>query len=389
MNDHLSAKWIQKYNDRDAIYQQAIVAEPLKERVIYGEDKGRKKVHILVTNYVAKEDARSEMERISNNYGKREYFDELIKMCDEINMDTALHLVRITDYKEVIDKIPEGAIILALCDGSDVDGVPGPSVTRYLEEKGIAYFGCDDIFMVNTTNKSEMKDKFIANNVSTAKFVYVTPTSPITRQSIKHMTFPLFVKASDSYGSMGLSKDSVCHTFEECEKQIRVMQESFENIIVEEFIDGAEYSLLIIGDSRFPDSQEEIFPPAERVFDEEIPEDERFLSYRLVWELGGENYKYAAVQKDSEVLMDLAKRAYDSVGGNGFGRIDVRRRDATNEYFVLEVNANCGIGYDASSAQILKLKGKGIAYLVERVLSIGGNFPSKKNTNNLLKTRDK
>jgi len=328
------------------------------------------------------------MERISNNYGKREYFDELIKMCDEINMDTALHLVRISDYKEVIDDIPKGAIILALCDGSDVDGVPGPSVTRYLEERGIAYFGCDDVFMVNTTNKSEMKDKFIANNVSTAKFVYVTPASPITRQSITHMTFPLFVKASDSYGSMGLSKDSVCHTFEECEKQIRVMQESFENIIVEEFIDGAEYSLLIIGDSRFPESQEEILAPAERVFDDEIPEDERFLSYRLVWELGGENYKYAAVKKDAAILMDLAKRAYDSVGGNGFGRIDVRRRDATNEYFVLEVNANCGIGYDASSAQILKLEGKGIAYLVERVLSIGGNVPSKK-TNNLLKNLNK
>jgi len=382
MNDDLSAPWSMKYNDRDAIYQQAIAAEPLKERVLYGEDKGRTKVHLLVTNYVAKEDSRSEMERISNNYGKREYFDELIKMCDEIHMDAVLHLVRITDYKEVIDQIPKGAIILALCDGSDVDGVPGPSVTRYLEEKGIPYYGCDDVFMVNTTKKSEMKEMFIANNVATAKFVYVTPNSPLTRESMKHMTFPLFVKASDSYGSIGLSKDSVCHTFEECEKQVQVMQHTFENVIVEEFIDGAEYSLLVIGDSRFPDSQEEVFPPAERVFDDDIPQDERFLSYHLVWELGGEKYKYAAVTKDSDLLMDLAKRAYDCVGGNGFGRIDVRRRDATNEYFVLEVNANCGIGYDSSSAQILKLRGKGIAYLVERVLSIGGNDPSKKSHGN-------
>jgi len=43
------------------------------------------------------------------------------------------------------------------------------------------------------------------------------------------------------------------------------------------------------------------------------------------------------------------------------------------------VNANCGVGYDSSSSQILKLGGKGICYLIERVLSIGGNDPSKKN----------
>jgi len=59
--------------------------------------------------------------------------------------------------------------------------------------------------------------------------------------------------------------------------------------------------------------------------------------------------------------------------------VEFYSRDATNEYFVLEVNANCGIGYDSSSAQILKLGGKGIAYLVDRVISIGGNDPSKKN----------
>jgi len=327
MNDHLSAPWKQKYNDRDAIYKDAINALPLQNRVIYGEDKGRPKVHLLVTNFVAESDnVRSEMERISNNYGKIEYFDELIKMCNEINMDAVLHLVRMSDYKEVIDQIPKGAVILALCDGSDVDGVPGPSVTRYLEEKGIPYCGCDDVFMVNTTKKYDMKKKFMANGVSTAKFVYVTPDSPLTRESTKHMTFPFFVKASDSYGSMGLSKDSVVHNFEECEKQVKVMQKTFENVLVEEFIDGAEYSLLVIGDSRFPDSQEEVFPPAERVFDDDIPEDERFLSYRLVWELGGEKYKYAGVKKDSELLSDLGKRAYDCVGGNGFGRIDVRRR---------------------------------------------------------------
>jgi len=386
MVENMSSNWEEKIltYDRDAIYREAKEAKPLENTVIRPPvDKGRPKViprvHVLVPNFVTEEEVRSEMERISHNYGKREYLDELITMFDEIQRDAILHLVRMSDYKEVVDQIPCGEVVLNLCDGADVDGVPGPGVTRYLEDKGIPYCGCDYLFMEGTTSKYSMKEKFMQDGVSTARFVLVTTEKPLRREDTVLLQYPLFVKAADSYGSIGLSKDSVCHTFEECEAQVKKMQETFETILVEEFIHGAEFSLLVIGDSRFPDSQLEVFPPAQRVFDANIPPQERFLSYKLVWEDGGVAYKYEAVDKDSDILMDLAKRAYDSVGGNGFGRIDVRRRDTTNEYFVLEVNATCGVGYDASSAQILKLGGKGACYLLERVLSIGGNDPSKKN----------
>jgi len=382
MVENMTPSWEEKIltYDRDAIYREAKEAKPLETTVIRPPvDKGRPKVHVLVPNFVSEEEVRSEMERISHNYGKREYLDELITMFDEIHRDAVLHLVRMCDYKEVIDQVPRGEVVLNLCDGADVDGVPGPGVTRYLEEQGIPYFGCDYLFMEGTTSKYSMKEQFVRDGVSTASFVQVTAENPLKRENMLHMQYPLFVKASDSYGSIGLSTDSVCHNFEQCEAQVKKMQETFDSILVEEFIHGAEFSLLVIGDSRFPDSQIEVFPPAQRVFDANIPPQERFLSYKLVWEDGGVAYSYQPVDKDIEVLMDLAKRAYDAVGGNGFGRIDVRRRDATNEYYVLEVNATCGVGYDASSAQILKLGGKGACYLLERVLSIGGNDPSKKN----------
>lgn len=209
------------------------------------------------------------------------------------------------------------------------------------------------------------------------------------------MKFPLFVKALDSYGSIGLSKKSVCHTYEACEAQVKEMQQTFEQVLIEEFIDGAEFSLLVIGDSTRPGAPLDVFPPAQRVFDPTVAEDERFLSYHLVWEEGGTRYKYMKVDKDRELLMELARKAYECMGGNGFGRIDVRRRytdqpaalltlskrDATGEYFILEVNATCGVGYDASSAEILKLSGLTVHYLIERVLEIGGHDPRKQDEN--------
>jgi D-alanine-D-alanine ligase len=50
-----------------------------------------------------------------------------------------------------------------------------------------------------------------------------------------------------------------------------------------------------------------------------------------------------------ETLCDLAKRAYCAVGGNGYGRVDVRMDRLSQELFVLEVNPNCGISSQSLS----------------------------------------
>jgi D-alanine-D-alanine ligase len=39
-----------------------------------------------------------------------------------------------------------------------------------------------------------------------------------------------------------------------------------------------------------------------------------------------------------------------AVGGQGYGRVDVRLEERTDELFVLEVNANCGISGDKETS---------------------------------------
>jgi len=131
--------------DRDIIYREARDAKPLDLNVISSPnvDSGRLKVHILVPNLLNEEEVRTEMERISHNYGKKEYLTELIRIFDDMGKEASIYLARMSDYEQVVDKIPRGETILNLCDGSDIDGVPGASVTKYLEEKGIAYCGCN------------------------------------------------------------------------------------------------------------------------------------------------------------------------------------------------------------------------------------------------------
>ena len=128
------------------------------------------------------------------------------------------------------------------------------------------------------------------------------------------------------------------------------MQFTLGNIFVERFINGREFTVFIVGDSHQPD-RIKIYPPMERVFHASVPENERFLSYGY-WERDDEESFLSFQLVGSglhERLCELSKRAYCAVGGNGYGRVDVRMDRESSELFVLEVNPNCGISSQSLS----------------------------------------
>ncbi len=228
----------------DPIMQEAFAAMPLIEKKIehiYPELNPTNHLHILIPNLLSEGETRTEAERLSHNWGKAEYICELAQMCREIGYSSTVHLLRKTDYREEICKIPENAALFNMCDGGDIEGVPGPSVALFLENSGRRFYGCNYRFMSSTSSKKQMKETFINNNVSTAKYVVVTPECPLTEESVAHMTYPFFVKASNSYGSVGLSEDSVVNNFEEAREQVQRMLQVFDELVVEEFILGTEW----------------------------------------------------------------------------------------------------------------------------------------------------
>jgi hypothetical protein len=78
--------------------------------------------------------------------------------------------------------------------------VPGPSVAKYLEEKGRSFvIGCDSEFILGTTTKNGMKEIFKQYHVSTPLGFPVTLDTDIIAMVEKYaMMYPLFVKVSDS-----------------------------------------------------------------------------------------------------------------------------------------------------------------------------------------------
>jgi D-alanine-D-alanine ligase len=154
-----------------------------------------------------------------------------------------------------------------------------------------------------------------------------------------------------------------------------------DGIIAESFIEGPEYTVMIVGSHHQPEFAK-IYPPVERVFHASLPEQEKFLSFDRLWEIyeeespmpSEENF-YEYQLGDPAIQMDIQKvswEAYAAVNGTGYTRVDVRVDKHTGQPHVLEVNAQCGISEDenfTSIGAILKYANQSFTELIIHIIN--------------------
>jgi D-alanine-D-alanine ligase len=286
-------------------------------------------------------------------------------------------------------------VVLNYCDGFDeVDGYPGLSVIKLLEDKGINFTGGDSNFEYQTISKIRMKRTFLEAGVATARYEVISDPNCI--QGIcQRLGSPLIVKPSISTASQGIWLDSVVESDEQVSLQVqRLMQAEHgkqcpqNGIFVEQFINGREFAVFVLGSAKQPENLK-IYPSLERVFHPSLPETERFLSHYRYWGknegetslLSEEQFCYYRLAEPElhKRLCNLAKRAYCAVDGNGYGRVDIRMARASQELLVLEVNSNCAISskplFDftdpnaTSVGTILHLSGIAFPQLMSEIIS--------------------
>jgi D-alanine-D-alanine ligase len=329
---------------------------------------------------------------------------EYTRAFGELGINWVWQPVNMNDYGVVIDRIyaekEQGEyfpLVFNLCDGDEINGTPGVSVIRTLEEKGIPYTGADDYFYEITTSKIPMKQAFDKYKVPTAKWEAIHSPTQDTNGIFKNLGSPVIVKPSVSGGSMGLGIKNVVHNGIELKEQVDKMFAGYRNwnlttdgIVAESFINGAEYTILIVGSYDDPDNAI-IYTPVERVFHPSLPDHEKILSFDRLWEIYDEEsampeegnfYEY---EMPDRAMMDELKKiswdAYVATKGRGYTRVDLRRDNNTGKIYVLEVNAQCGLSEDedyTSIGAILRMSGKTFSELVVAIIHDAFSRKAKK-----------
>ena len=320
---------------------------------------------------------------------------EYTKAFNELDVEWKWQPVTIKNYKKVIEGIAKKNekddkihIVFNICDGDEVNGTPGISVVRLLEEKGLLYTGSDEYFYDITTSKIPMKKAFDKAGIPTAPWEAITSREQNIEQVIDKLGAPVIVKPSVSGGSMGVGIRNVVSTTASLDEQVQNMFDGYrgwqltsDGIIAESFINGPEFTVLIVGSYDKP-GKAKIYEPVERIFHPSLPDKEKILSFDRLWEIyeeekpmpnEGNFYEY---ELPDAALVEEIKRiswdAYVATKGKGYTRIDLRMDKTTGKIYVLEVNAQCGLSEDedyTSIGAILRLSSKTFTQLVVAIIN--------------------
>lgn len=336
-------------------------------------------------------------------YDFTQSIEEYTRVFAELQLPWKWQPVTLENYKLIIHEIGRERdngmffpVVLNLCDGDEINGAPGVSVIKALEAKKIVYTGANDFFYDITTSKIPMKEAFDQAGVQTPKWKAIREQSYNAKEVLDDLGTPVIVKPAVSGGSLGVGVKNVVQDVNALSSQLDKMFEGYrgwnlatDGIIAESFIEGPEYTVMIVGTHDQPEYAK-IYPPVERVFHDSLPEHEKFLSFDRLWEIyedespmpKDENfYEYKSINgKTGMAIQEVCWNAYAAVRGTGYTRVDVRVDKHTGVPYVLEVNAQCGISEDenfTSIGAILKFANQSFSELIVHI--INDAFARRKN----------
>lgn len=186
------------------------------------------------------------------------------------------------------------------------------------------------------------------------------------------LKLPLIVKPAREEASVGIHLDSVIDSEEKLQGKISdTLSKYGPPVIVEEFIEGREISVGIIGNT--PDLI--AFPPLEFLFYNTNSPLEEIRSYEYKW--GGTKEKMVRANLTEGLvtrLVEYTKTAYLATECRDYARMDYRLDDEGNIY-LLEVNYNPGIGpntHGLNNTLTMMASFVGLTFedLVERIILI-------------------
>jgi D-alanine-D-alanine ligase len=228
-------------------------------------------------------------------------------------------------------------VFINLCDGLIDEERAGIGVVHALERCGVAFTGAGAGFYEPT--RDDMKEACQRAGIDTPRGMSVVDREGAERAA-RELRFPLIVKHPNSYGSIGLTRSSRVETPQALLERVDEAVRSFGGALVEEFIEGREFTVLV-AEPPEGSSVPNAYPPIELRF----PPGETFKHFDIKWVDYGQLVSVAVEDAAlAERLKDITRRMFTAMEGTGYGRCDIRM-DAAGRLFILEINPNCGIFY--------------------------------------------
>ena len=243
-------------------------------------------------------------------------------------------------------------------------------VVSYLELLKVPYTGCNAKGLLLAKDKAVTKFLLKSHGIPTPDFTTVLKGK---KADVRGLKFPLIVKALSEEASRGITIQSVVDSESQLRNQVlRIHDVVDDHAIVEEFIDGREFYLGIMGSSRllsFPIWELDFgCIPAHwpRVATETIKWREDIQKKFLIETAEARDLSKKQVME----ILSIGRKAYQKLGLSGYARMDFRM-DFTGKIYFLEANPNPNIGRTEDFARSADKMGIDYTTLLNKILRLG------------------
>ncbi len=239
-----------------------------------------------------------------------------------------------------------------------------------LEAIGYRYTGAEASALALTTHKARAKAVLARAGLPTPDWRVFCHPDLVTPERTPP-AFPLIVKPVAEDASMGITASAVVHTPAELRARVAYVVERYRQAaLVETFVEGREISVPVWG------NPPALLPASEVSFPGVEDPCMRMVPFEAKWQPGSYGWEHSPVtcpaqvsQPLAERIGDVALRAWQAIGGSGYGRIDMRV-DCHDVPYVLEVNCNPDISPDAGFFRSAQAAGYSFSQMVLHILGM-------------------
>ena len=277
------------------------------------------------------------------------------------------------NVSSIIDEIKKDRpdIVFNLVEEFNGKSYQERNVVSLLELMEIPYTGTGPAGMVLCKNKALTKKILSHHHVRISKFAVFTRGKKIKK--LLKLPFPLIIKPLRDDASYGIAQASFVEKNEDLIERIKFIHDNLnEDALVEEYIDGRELYVSILGNDRL-----EVLPVREMKF-REVPEAEPKIAtfkakwdqeYRKRWRIN-EGFADPLPAEMPKKIEKLCKKIYRILHISGYGRLDLRM-SPQNELIIIEANPNPFLAADEDFAESAKKAGYGFEELIQRIINLG------------------
>ncbi len=264
-----------------------------------------------------------------------------------------------------VERVRRGKFDLAfnLCECIDGIAAYEPAVISVLEVLRVPYTGSSSWTTAFCLRKHVVNALLERSGLPVPRWAVVTPGS-----TLPTVGFPAICKPAAEDASVGVEQRSVVRNMRALAARVDAMHERWNEVLVQRFIDGREVNVAIVDDLVLPVSEIQFGGMPKGMW--------RIVSYRSKWEAGSEEDLGAAPLCPAKIspplnaeLKRLALEAWKAVGGEGYGRVDMRI-DSQGRPWILEVNANPDFAPDAGLARMARAAGIEYPALVRAICEL-------------------